>query len=217
VLVNLKVTLQSGEEVDFGGEAWFEDLKALAAAHPGSNAEHTINLAPWVYGDLPLRNPEPGVYYASNFGNLLEDCGFKIERYPDTAAMARWKVGYLARMARRNDPHVEGAEPDSDSHPYPNDDPNPYGVADNLDQVKKYLACFIDHPTRDFVIEVSEIKRDPTNAGQGGGWRWHKWGPYIGTFESKCEYLDDEEGIDGVLLFHIHEILPEDGHVDEEK
>lgn len=38
-----------------------------------------------------------------------------------------------------------------------------------------------------------------------GGWRWHKWGSYIGTYESKHEYLYDED-IDMIYVYHIYEI-----------
>ena len=37
-------------------------------------------------------------------------------------------------------------------------------------------------------------------------WRWHKWGPYIGTKEPKCEYLYDEPEIDKVVIFELYEI-----------
>lgn len=36
-----------------------------------------------------------------------------------------------------------------------------------------------------------------------GGFRWHKWGPYIGEFDHRCEYFDDEEGIKMVYSFNI--------------
>lgn len=36
-----------------------------------------------------------------------------------------------------------------------------------------------------------------------GGFRWHKWGHYIGEFDHKCEYFDDEEGIKMVYWFTI--------------
>jgi hypothetical protein len=40
----------------------------------------------------------------------------------------------------------------------------------------------------------------------GGGWRWHKWGPYIGTQEPKCEYIHDEPEIEEVFTYHVYEL-----------
>ena len=33
------------------------------------------------------------------------------------------------------------------------------------------------------------------------GWRWHKWGPYIGTQDPQCEYLADEPEIKEVFVY----------------
>jgi hypothetical protein len=41
------------------------------------------------------------------------------------------------------------------------------------------------------------------------GWRWHKWGEYIGVLNPQCEYLDDEEfGEDFkyILCFNIYKV-----------
>lgn len=35
------------------------------------------------------------------------------------------------------------------------------------------------------------------------GWRWHKWGPYIGTQEPKAEYLYDEPTITLIYTYTI--------------
>ena len=37
----------------------------------------------------------------------------------------------------------------------------------------------------------------------GGGWRWHKWGEYIGKHNPQYEYLDHESGIDYVLVWKL--------------
>ena len=89
-----------------------------------------------------------------------------------------------------------------------------YGVADNASQVLAYYDRLMEEHTeymnaRDFVILMSPIFRD--SQPQDGGWRWHKWGPYIGKFESKCEYLYDEQGIDFVYVFSIIEVEEEKG------
>ena len=89
-----------------------------------------------------------------------------------------------------------------------------YGVADNASQVLAYYDRLMEEYTeymnaRDFVILMSPIFRD--SQPQDGGWRWHKWGPYIGKFESKYEYLYDEQGIDFVYVFSIIEVEEEKG------
>ena len=72
-----------------------------------------------------------------------------------------------------------------------------YGLSDNASQVIKYYN------------EMKAKGRFPGNhiivmSPMGkGGWRWHKWGTYIGKFEQRCEYFCDEEGIENVWQFDI--------------
>lgn len=79
---------------------------------------------------------------------------------------------------------------------------NCYGVCDNYQQILDQCPVLQD-PQREFVIMLCEVRRE--DQPDEGGWRWHKWGPYIGTFESQCEYLYDEVGIDSVFCYHIYE------------
>ena len=89
---------------------------------------------------------------------------------------------------------------------YPDYSKSQYGVADNLDQILEYYKEEIDSDDR-FFIYVYPIYQDKSNRGNGGGWRWHKWGPYIGQLTPECEYLDDEDFyVDYVLIFHIVKI-----------
>ena len=84
-----------------------------------------------------------------------------------------------------------------------------YGVADNIEQIKEYFKEEIQDPKRRYFISVTFVEQEKENKGKGGGWRWHKWGEYIGTLNSKCEYLDDEDfgdDFEGVFCFHIYEI-----------
>ncbi len=81
------------------------------------------------------------------------------------------------------------------------DNPKPlYGVADNIEQVKEYFAPAINNPDVQFVISITELHKK--NEPERDGWRWHKWGEYIGTKNSQCEYLADEPEIDKVVIFH---------------
>lgn len=76
-----------------------------------------------------------------------------------------------------------------------------YGVADNIEQVFERFDKVINNPNYEVVISAAMMyKGEQPNS---NGWRWHKWGEYIGTQEPKCEYLADEENIDEVLVFHI--------------
>ncbi len=81
-----------------------------------------------------------------------------------------------------------------------------YGVCDSVENLKAVYGEMLDDPTRKFVVTLTPVYRDPDNKGKGGGWRWHKWGPYIGAHDVQYEYLDDEEGIEQVLCFHIYEL-----------
>lgn len=78
-----------------------------------------------------------------------------------------------------------------------------FGVADDPTQILERFPGLITSP-RNYLITCTRIPKDPDNAGKGGGWRWRKWGFYIGTGDPQHEYLDDEDGFDnGVWVFSI--------------
>ena len=81
-----------------------------------------------------------------------------------------------------------------------------YGVADNIEQV---VALYNNNEDGWFkgnhVIFCTKILKDPTEP--CSGWRWHKWGSYIGTQNPQCEYLNDEPEIDEVIVFHIYKVI----------
>ena len=79
------------------------------------------------------------------------------------------------------------------------------GVCDSPEQFKAdHLQTVIDDP-RPFVVFFTHVHKEPENRGRGGGWRWHKWGPYIGKGQPEMEYLDDEDGFaDGIYCYHIY-------------
>jgi hypothetical protein len=79
-----------------------------------------------------------------------------------------------------------------------------YGVCDNIEQVLNRFDFEADE--RVFVINFVEIRRDEQPA--DGGWRWHKWGEYIGTQDPQCEYIHDEPKIESVFCYHVYEIVP---------
>lgn len=82
-----------------------------------------------------------------------------------------------------------------------------YGVVDNPVQWQEHAAgqYWTGHPTRKFAVCFTRIDRAEQDA--QGGWRWHKWGPYIGNQRPTAEYLYDEPDIETVYTFHVYEIL----------
>lgn len=76
-----------------------------------------------------------------------------------------------------------------------------YGVCDHFEQILEVYPELQD-PNRRFCISVTPILRK--NQPSEGGWRWCKWGNYIGEHKPQHEYLYDEK-IDGVLVYHIYE------------
>ncbi len=81
---------------------------------------------------------------------------------------------------------------------------NNYGICDNYKQILKEYPELKKDKNRKFVITLSMICKDQQS--KNGGWRWHKWGKYIGKKKPKCEYLYDEPKIDEVLIYHIYEV-----------
>ncbi len=78
-----------------------------------------------------------------------------------------------------------------------------YGVCDTPEQVLEKYPFLKDAPERFF---ISYVRIDRGSQPRDGGWRWHKWGTYIGDREPKCEYLHDEPDIETVYTFHIYEL-----------
>lgn len=80
--------------------------------------------------------------------------------------------------------------------------PDDFGVCDDPQQILDKWPSLETDP-RHFQIWLAEVRRE--HQSPEGGWRWHKWGPYIGTYEPKHEYLYDED-IERVLTFSIIEV-----------
>jgi hypothetical protein len=80
------------------------------------------------------------------------------------------------------------------------------GVCDTIDQVKEKYSKWINDPELKFCISFSKVTKSEQSS--EGGWRWHKWGEYIGTKEPKCEYLyDEDDDIQEVYCYHIYQLL----------
>lgn len=101
-----------------------------------------------------------------------------------------------------------------------------YGVSDNATQVFEHLQQTLEtYLTKDsshpFFIRGKRLYKFLTtnhNAvymlgchpvfnhhdNTSSGWRWHKWGPYLGKHTPQCEYLNEEKNIDYVLIWHLY-------------
>ena len=132
-------------------------------------------------------------FYAKGFGFGLDTIAsmFSNVRLEDTFTYGLFlKSGVL--LPRLEEPFF--MEQREDSLPE-------YGVADNLEQIKEKYKAFLTSEQK-FVFEVTPVYKSHQEA--EGGWRWHKWGEYIGTQIPTCEYLYDEPIIEEVMCFHIY-------------
>lgn len=81
-----------------------------------------------------------------------------------------------------------------------------YGVCDTVDQVKEKYAKWLNDPELKFCVSFTKVIK--SEQPPSDGWRWCKWGEYIGTKESKCEYIyDEEDDIQEVYCYHIYQLL----------
>lgn len=86
-----------------------------------------------------------------------------------------------------------------------------YGIADNASQI---LEAYPDIPD-DYIILMTPMfskKDEPCS-----GWRWHKWGRYLGVQERSCEYLNDEPNTDMIYCFSIRQITPKTNEENEDE
>jgi hypothetical protein len=82
---------------------------------------------------------------------------------------------------------------------------SPYGVCDNLEQIKEKYAKWLNSPDFDFCVSLTPV--EASSQPRDGGWRWSKWGEYIGTQNPCREYLHDEPEIELIYCFHIYRLL----------
>lgn len=83
--------------------------------------------------------------------------------------------------------------------------PFDFGVCDTWEQITARWPELAADEEHAYLISVTPIRK--ADQSPEGGWRWHKWGPYIGDHEPRCEYLYQEPAIDQVYVFHIIEVL----------
>lgn len=79
-----------------------------------------------------------------------------------------------------------------------------YGVCDSPRQfLDTPIGKHIQSSKKSYVVSFVHLRKKDESP--EGGWRWHKWGPYIGNQEPQCEYLFDEPVIEEVYTYHIYE------------
>jgi hypothetical protein len=78
------------------------------------------------------------------------------------------------------------------------------GVCDSVAQLQTRLPPEVIEGPCEYIISVVPIKKAEQSA--NGGWRWHKWGPYIGVQTPTTEYLYDEPVIEEVWTYHIYRV-----------
>ena len=78
-----------------------------------------------------------------------------------------------------------------------------YGVCDSPEQFMAALGDRIAADPSQFVVSFTRVARSEQSPEVG--WRWRKWGPYIGTQSPQCEYIHDEPEIAEVYCYHVFE------------
>lgn len=97
-------------------------------------------------------------------------------------------------------------------HQYPDLGPDEqsfgcYGVCDSPTQFMAHaIGQWLAASDRKFVVSFTCIRK--AEQPEDGGWRWHKWGEYIGEKDPQYEYLYDEcPEITEVYVYHVYECI----------
>ncbi len=89
-----------------------------------------------------------------------------------------------------------------------------YGVCDNasqaLDMYDRIVKESVSGEAKEQMNGEFIIRLMPVFRKYNEGWRWHKWGEYIGVQKPECEYIGDETNVDMVYAFHIYKIVKSD-------
>lgn len=79
---------------------------------------------------------------------------------------------------------------------------NPDGVCDSPEQFIMKMGKILDELPDEYVVELACISKEEQP--EQHGWRWEKWGEYIGEQIPQADYLFDEPNIKEVFVFHIY-------------
>lgn len=199
--INLEINL---EKLERSNHLWEELKKSNPEIFKGEDASGSM-FQPW-----KLINSE-------NFSNLILE-----EDDPDLDTTGIYMEALNARHHIERLTDYETVNPIGDKYLYRVHD---YGVADNATQVIRHLEnglksyLFGNSLDDEFYLGLSLVKlienypeynlvllmtpHVNTKDCSWGGWRWHKWGEYIGVHEPQHEYLSYEKGIDYVLSYSL--------------
>lgn len=87
------------------------------------------------------------------------------------------------------------------------DEPVKYGTADDIDQILENADIkkwFIDSENK-YILGIRIFHKEDQEP--IGGFRKHKWGPYIGTKSKGYEYLYNEPDMEYIICYHFYKIL----------
>lgn len=77
------------------------------------------------------------------------------------------------------------------------------GVCDNHEQILEKCPMLVTSKDK-YVIGLTKVRKDKQPL--FGGWRWSKWGEYIGDMKPTDKYLRDEKEIDQVYVFEVYQV-----------
>lgn len=77
-----------------------------------------------------------------------------------------------------------------------------YGVCDSVGQFMEKYGDALKADAGSYCLSFTRVAK--ADQGPTGGWRWHKWGPYVGNGEPTTEYLYHEPKFDEVFVFEVH-------------
>lgn len=89
------------------------------------------------------------------------------------------------------------------------DVPNPsfrenFGVADNIEQILKHYPELLQSKDK-FIVLISDVYRK--DQPESYGFRYEKFGDYIGTQDIQHEFMYDDKHIDKVIIYWIFKIV----------
>lgn len=84
---------------------------------------------------------------------------------------------------------------------------NSYGICDSIEDFMNLFGEMLKRSTCKYVVGFTKVEKKDQE--HWGGWRWHKWGPYIGKQKPTTEYLYDEPLVEVVYTYHIYKIKGE--------
>lgn len=148
---------------------------------------------------LPIEKLVTGVYGSLNLDSHLRDV------LMDDEPILVFPYPLMDKQQREWD-RVQAARAAGDSEarfPLSCLDKSDYVVSDTVEQALAYFAEEVADTEVTYVMGAFPFLK--AEQPEHGGWRWHKWGPYIGEKQPRCEYLHDEgDDIEEIYCCHLY-------------